>query len=482
MIVKIQKAGSSFKSLTNYLVEQKERVAWTHSLNCANDDVLSVVNEMYSTFSQAELLKEHAGVHAGGSVVDKPVKHISLNWHPDENPTREEMIAAAESFLKHMGWEEHQALLVAHNDKAHSHVHIELNRIHPETGKALSDGFERRRASDWGLDYEREHGLVRCQQRELDHAERTPSPTRETWEQLRDAERKFDRDEKAERERAEGYLGRDDRDKVIQAHEWQLLKAHQRAEREAHFAEGKTAFKEVRDQIYRTVREEFRFEWSELYAAKRAGTISGEEFELKRSALAEWQRDKIEFWKEEAFAELKAERAEVYKELLSEQKLERHELHRAQDSGQTSYDLLDLVGDERKIASDQRQSEAANQNEDASEKAEEPVEREDATESGFDAANDNMARVKNGLDGASNIGHGVLGGIALIAERLFDGFFGGPPERSRKPPTPEPDGDARARRQALRFQRVEEAIEAAQAERDRARDEEYWRDRRRSRD
>ena len=61
MIVKLQKAGSSFAGLASYLTEQKDRVSWTHSLNCANDDVRSVVHEMYTTYSQAELLKEQAG-------------------------------------------------------------------------------------------------------------------------------------------------------------------------------------------------------------------------------------------------------------------------------------------------------------------------------------------------------------------------------------------------------------------------------------
>jgi hypothetical protein len=82
MIVKIQKAGASFKSLAGYLTDDKGRVAWTHSLNCAHDDALSVVNEIYTTFKDAELLKQQAGVHAGGSPVEKPVKHYSLSWHP----------------------------------------------------------------------------------------------------------------------------------------------------------------------------------------------------------------------------------------------------------------------------------------------------------------------------------------------------------------------------------------------------------------
>src|SRR5699024_12371386 len=42
----------------------------------------------------------------------------------------------AEGYLGHMGLEEHQALVVAHNDTAHPHVHIAVNRVHPERGKA----------------------------------------------------------------------------------------------------------------------------------------------------------------------------------------------------------------------------------------------------------------------------------------------------------------------------------------------------------
>ena len=56
-----------------------------------------------------------------------------------------------------MKWQEHQALLVAHEDK-HPHVHVMLNVVHPETGLRLDDNFERRRAQAWALDYEREQG------------------------------------------------------------------------------------------------------------------------------------------------------------------------------------------------------------------------------------------------------------------------------------------------------------------------------------
>ena len=300
----------------------------------------------YTTYSQAELLKQEAGVHAGGSVVETPVKHISLNWHPDEKPTREHMIATAEAFLKEMGWDEHQALLVAHNDKPHSHIHIELNRIHPETGKVLDDSFERRRASDWALAYEREHANVRCPQREIEFAERTPSPTRETWEKLREAEEQFFRNEQAERERAEGYLGKDDRTSEIRSHEWQILKDEQRAEREAHFADGRIAFRELRHEVQREVRQHFRQEWGDYYGACRDG-MAAEEADAWKADIVSRQRDMFDALKTDAFDDLRASRYENYRQLLLDQKEERHELHHAQELGLTSYDLLNVEGPER---------------------------------------------------------------------------------------------------------------------------------------
>jgi hypothetical protein len=479
MIVKLQKAGSSFKGLTSYLTEQKDRVAWTHSLNCANDDVRSVAHEMYTTYSQAELLKQEAGVHAGGTLVETPVKHISLNWHPDEKPTQEHMIATAEAFLKEMGWDEHQALLVAHSDRAHSHVHIELNRIHPETGKVLDDSFERRRASDWALDYEREHGLVRCPQREKDYAERSPSPTRETWQTLREAEEQFERNEQAERERAESYLRKEDRTSEIRAHEWQILKDHQRAEREAHFAEGRIAFRELRHELQRDVREHFRQEWGDYYAACRDGLGDEDAFAWKADIVAR-QRDMFEGLKAEAFGELRTSRDGDYRQLLLDQKEERHELHQAQDAGLTSYDLLNFGEPEREPKSDGELSEPANQN-DKSEKPD-AVASEDSEAFTFDSANDNSARLKDGLSGLGDMGAGLIGGLSKFVERLFDSLLDGRPAPKVKQAPPEPNDELQRRREALRFQKIEEAIEQAELERERQREDTNYRERQRSRD
>lgn len=478
MIVKIQKAGSSFKGLTAYLTEQKERVAWTHSLNCANDDVLSVVHELYSTSSQAEFLKEQAGVHAGGTVVDKPVKHISLNWHPDEQPTREDMIAAAEEFLKRMGWDDHQALLVAHNDKAHKHVHIELNRIHPETGKALNDNFERRRASDWALEYEREHGQIYCEDRLRDYAERTPAPTRNTWRQLREAEDKFTRDELASYERLEeSYLQRGDREEEIKSREWHLLKSHQRAEREAFFAEGKAAFKQVRNEVYREVREKLREDWADYYAASRVVT-DREMLDDWKAALIDLQQETFDRAKGEAFGMLRTIRDERYQELLAEHRDERQELHRAQADGHRLYDLLNLINHEPEATAWLKAADPANQNEPVLKTDEDH--RQEPAEQGERAAATRTPD-RDGIGGLADLGGGFIGGVATLVERLFDGFLDGRPERKEKP-APPPDHEQAREREAARMQRIEAAIEAARVEREQQRADGYWRERERRRD
>jgi len=52
--------------------------------------------------------------------MENPVKHLSLNWSPDDKPSREHMIATTEDFLRTMKWHEHQAVVVSHTDKPYA--------------------------------------------------------------------------------------------------------------------------------------------------------------------------------------------------------------------------------------------------------------------------------------------------------------------------------------------------------------------------
>jgi hypothetical protein len=91
----------------------------------------------HTALAQAEL-KAAAGIKATGRKLKNPVFAYSIAWHPGERPTKAEMMEAARASLKAQGLEEHQAILVCHDDEPQAHVHVIVNRVHPATGKAVN--------------------------------------------------------------------------------------------------------------------------------------------------------------------------------------------------------------------------------------------------------------------------------------------------------------------------------------------------------
>lgn len=339
MIVRFLPSGRSFKWLGAYLVhdpkaQTSERVAWTHTLNLANDDVASAISEMLATFHNRDLLKTEAGVRRGGAKLEKPVKHLSLNWHPSERPTRDHMIAVARSFLKEMGWQDHQCVLVAHDDKDHRHVHLMLNAVHPLRGTRLDDRFDRRRAQPWALQYEKAVGKVFCEERLKPVAEREPSPPRNAWERLRDMPGSDAEPATADADDAQGSRTQ----WGWKAQEWRQIKKLQKEERLAFFAAGKKAYGDARNQVYRDVRGRYRKEWAEFYQKKRSGLAADELADLCAD-LVDRQSASLDDRRKSAAEELRVRRDAEYRALLDRQQQERAKLLERQERGLRSPDL-----------------------------------------------------------------------------------------------------------------------------------------------
>lgn len=68
--------------------------------------------------------------------VKTPAFHFSIDWHKDERPTEEMSKKAAEAVLRRLGLTDHQSIVFSHQDAAHPHIHLVVNRVHPESGKA----------------------------------------------------------------------------------------------------------------------------------------------------------------------------------------------------------------------------------------------------------------------------------------------------------------------------------------------------------
>jgi hypothetical protein len=91
--------------------------------------------------------------------VQKPVYHLSLSAAPGEELDREQWEKVVDRVLRDLGLEEHQALVVAHGNTKHDHVHLMINRVDVESLKVWHDGHDYRRIERSLRGIEREMGL-----------------------------------------------------------------------------------------------------------------------------------------------------------------------------------------------------------------------------------------------------------------------------------------------------------------------------------
>lgn len=144
--------GKGFGGLQKYLlfgsvgVPNPDRVLWTATRNLASDDPNLAALQMRATAAQAPR-------------VEKPVYHLSLSAAPGERLSRETWEKVADGLLTHLGLEDHQVLIVAHDDTAHHHIHLMINRVHPERLRAWRDSWSKLRIQQYLRRIEREMGL-----------------------------------------------------------------------------------------------------------------------------------------------------------------------------------------------------------------------------------------------------------------------------------------------------------------------------------
>jgi hypothetical protein len=127
-VIAVSSSGRSFRALATYLAagrsgDERDRVAWSAGRNLPTDDPELAAKFMRATAAQSDR-------------VEKPVYHIALSFDPNDAVDRATMERVADRVLERLGLTEHQAVIVSHRDREHAHVHILVNRVHPETGLA----------------------------------------------------------------------------------------------------------------------------------------------------------------------------------------------------------------------------------------------------------------------------------------------------------------------------------------------------------
>jgi hypothetical protein len=126
--------GKGFLGLVRYTAyghagEELDRVEWVETRNLPTEDPETAARLM--------------AAYARESVrTQRPVYHLVISADPGDPVDRASMSRVADTVLRELGLSEHQVLIIAHNDTAHPHMHLVVNRVHPETHRAWENGWD----------------------------------------------------------------------------------------------------------------------------------------------------------------------------------------------------------------------------------------------------------------------------------------------------------------------------------------------------
>lgn len=149
------KQPANFRASALYLSghakgQSPDRVAWVKSYNLSTDEPTPAAAVMQATADQNRRCKSAA-------------YHFIISFDPKDakggKVTPEKMQEMADEVVERFGLKEYQALVYAHKDTDHPHMHFLVNRIHPEKLKALSRHNDGRRLKDLSQEIAKERGL-----------------------------------------------------------------------------------------------------------------------------------------------------------------------------------------------------------------------------------------------------------------------------------------------------------------------------------
>ena len=182
-------SGASFGALGSYLERGKggvpadERVAWVESSG--------VVRDVDGTANAERAARVMEATADRTPQCTEPCYHVSISFDkrdlpggPTDPASKELMLGVAHDTLRDLGLDGHQVVVVAHGDRDHPHMHLMVNRVHPETGKTWDRWQDRVRLERSLRAQERARGFreVPGQLGRLDGQERPArSPSRGAW-------------------------------------------------------------------------------------------------------------------------------------------------------------------------------------------------------------------------------------------------------------------------------------------------------------
>ena len=111
------------------------------------------------TYTMAEVFADMEALIPEKCRTKKMVFHCSLNPHPDEKLSNEQLTQIAKEYMEALGYGKQPYIVFKHNDIAREHIHIVSLRV-DGNGRKINDRFEKRRSKKITDALERKYSLI----------------------------------------------------------------------------------------------------------------------------------------------------------------------------------------------------------------------------------------------------------------------------------------------------------------------------------
>jgi len=171
VIVRHQRKSTSnrgFRHLARYIRgrDTKPRATWFHAANLPGVTGRDDLELACKLVDAVQAQNTRAG--------SKRTYHLVVSLDPeDRRLERKELQQIVERLVDTLGFSEHQYIAVRHDDTDHEHIHVAINKIHPETFRIHSPAWDHQKLFTGARALERELGLTPLRSRTRER-ERVP--------------------------------------------------------------------------------------------------------------------------------------------------------------------------------------------------------------------------------------------------------------------------------------------------------------------
>jgi len=128
---------------------EKSRAANVRFSNCISTDAELALKEILATQAMNKRAKGDR------------TYHLVISFPPGERPAPSQLEDIERVLCERIGLGGHQRLSATHLDTGHLHLHVAINKIHPESFRCAEPYYDKRRLMQTCVELEAKHGLIR---------------------------------------------------------------------------------------------------------------------------------------------------------------------------------------------------------------------------------------------------------------------------------------------------------------------------------